>query len=83
LWGGLGLVSKIVSELKAVRTYDGEGNWHVAVFEGRLDDKNIQFSDQLHVNGSGLVDRVEIFLRPSSLADSFYGRMTALISQQH
>jgi hypothetical protein len=79
--GGLSLVSKIISDLKIVRTYDGEGNWHAAVFEGKIDCKDIQFSDHLHINDSGLVDRIEIFLRPSSLAGSFYGRMTALISQ--
>jgi hypothetical protein len=79
--GGLSLVSKIISNLKIVRTYNGEDNWHAAVFEGKLDNKDIQFSDHLHINHLGLIDRIEIFLRPSSLADSFYSRMTSLISQ--
>jgi len=68
---GLGLVSKIVQGLKLVRIYQASENWHLTVFTGNIDGDIISFSDQLHINDSSLIDRLEIFLWPTSIAGKF------------
>ena len=77
---GLGLVSGIVSDFRLVRTYASDENWHAAVFEGLIDGQLIQFSDHLHLSEENLIDRIEIFMRPASVADLFYHKMSAKIA---
>ena len=77
---GLGLVSGIVSDLRLVRTYASDEKWHAAVFEGLIDGQLIQFSDHLHLNENNLIDRIEIFMRPASVADLFYHKMSAKLA---
>ena len=77
---GLGLVSGIVSDLRMVRTYESDERWHAAVFDGLIDGQVIQFSDHLHLNEKNLIDRIEIFMRPASVADLFYQKMSAKLA---
>lgn len=76
---GLSIVSKIVSEFRLVRTYEAGDNWHAAVFDAKIDGEAVQFSDHLHVDENNCIDHIEVFMRPTSVADAFNAKMSAEI----
>lgn len=78
---GLSIVSKIVSEFRLVRTYEAGDNWHAAVFDAKIDGEAVQFSDHLHVDENNCIDHIEIFMRPTSVADAFNAKMAAEIQK--
>jgi hypothetical protein len=56
-----------------------DGRDHALVFRARVDDKQVEGCDFLHMNDAGLIDRFTVMVRPLSAAHALRDRMTALI----
>lgn len=78
----LSAVAVAVSDLRFVRSYDAGDNWHAILLEGTIDDTPVQFIDQVHLDNNGLVDHVDIFLRPAPLAPALLAKVTAEIQKR-
>jgi len=78
----LSAVAAVVSGLRFVRSYEAGDNWHAILLEGTIDDTPVQFIDQVHLDQNGLVEHVDIFLRPAPLAPVLLAKVTAEIEKR-
>jgi hypothetical protein len=78
----LSAVAAVVAGFKLVRTYDSEDNWYTVSLEGALEGTTVQFIDQVHINDENLVDHIDIFLRPASMAQTLLGKVTEEIQKR-
>lgn len=78
----LSTVARVIEDFKLVRTYESSDNWHAVLLEGLLDGTAVQFIDQVHIGDDDLVDHVDIFLRPASLAPVLLAKMTEEIQKR-
>jgi hypothetical protein len=78
----LSAVAATVSDFKVIRTYDGSEGWSVVLLEGSIDGTPVQFIDQVHVDENELVDHIDIFLRPASMAPVLLAKVTEEIRKR-
>lgn len=78
----LSAVSAVVTDFKFVRSYESSGNWYTVLLEGAIDGTAVQFIDQIHVDENNLVNHVDIFLRPASMAQTLLGKVTTEIQKR-
>lgn len=57
-----------------------DGRDHALVFRARVDDKEVEGCDFLHMNEDGRIDRFSVMVRPLSAAHALRDRMIALIN---
>jgi hypothetical protein len=64
-------VARTAPGIKRTLTADAGNNWHLLVFEGRLEDQKFQAIDQVHLNKDGKIDHIIIYMRPVPVAQKF------------
>jgi hypothetical protein len=77
----LSAVASAITDFTFIRSYESEQEWYAVLLEGTIDGTPVQFIDQVHIDGNGLVDHVDIFLRPASTAASLLEKVSAEIKR--
>ncbi len=78
----LSAVAAAVWNFRYIRTYTGSGNWSAILLEGVIDEVPVQFIDQVHVGEEGLIDHIDIFLRPAGIASILLAKVSAEIAKR-
>jgi hypothetical protein len=77
----LSAAATAIDGFKRIRSFEPDENWAAIVFEGTLDGTAIQLVDQVHLDESGLIDHVDVFLRPTAMIGILLPRMAAAIEK--
>jgi hypothetical protein len=77
----LSAAASAIDGFKLVRSFEPNENWAAIVFEGTLDGTTVQLLDQVHLDENGLIDHVDVFLRPTAMAGILLPRMAAAIEK--
>jgi len=75
----LSAAATAIDGFKLVRSFEPNESWAAIVFEGMLDGTTVQLIDQVHLDENGLIDHVDVFLRPTAMAGILLPRMAAAI----
>ena len=67
----LSQVAKTAPGIKCTLAADAGSDWHLLVFEGRLEHEPLQAIDQVHLNNDGKIDHIIIYMRPIPVAVKF------------
>lgn len=59
----------IIKDLKFKRSFHSTDEWGAILLEGVIDGTPVQIIDNLHINEHLLIDQINVFLRPSPLAE--------------
>ncbi len=68
-----------IDDFKLVRIFESDNSWAAIAFEGTLEGTAIQLIDQVHIDNNGLIDHVDVFLRPTAMAEILLPRMAVAI----
>ncbi|AUD05574.1 nuclear transport factor 2 family protein [Spirosoma pollinicola] len=71
-----------IENFKLVRTFEKEENWGAVVFEGQLDGNVVQLIDQVYLDENNLINHVDVFFRPTAMAEMLLDKMAAAIQLQ-
>ena len=78
----LSAVASAINDFTFVRSYESDQEWYAVLLQGTIDGMAVQFIDQVHFDEKGLVDHVDIFLRPASMAASLLEKVSAEIKKR-
>ena len=78
----LSAVATAVNDFKCTRTYHSSENWYMVLLDGSIDGTIVQFVDHVRLDDNDLVDHVDIFLRPASMAATLLEKVSAEIKKR-
>ncbi|WP_055696304.1 nuclear transport factor 2 family protein [Streptomyces prasinopilosus] len=75
-------VAEVFEDFRYVREVnDANGRDHVLVFTARVDDREVEGCDIIHVDDEGRIDRLTVMVRPLSGAQALQAAMSARFDQ--
>lgn len=72
----------VIDHFRLVRIFENEENWGVIIFEGEIDGNPVQLADQVYFDENSLINKVDIFFRPTAMAEILSGKMAGAIQIQ-
>ena len=69
-------VAKTVPGIKGTSMADARDDWYFLGFEGQIEGQKLQAIDQVHLNKDNKIDRIIIYMRPISAAQTFAEAIT-------
>jgi len=78
----LSAVASVVADFKVVQLYKADEHSYIVSLAGSIDEIPVQFIDQVHLDENNLIDHMDIFLRPASMASILLGKVTEEIKKR-
>ncbi len=71
-----------IDNFQLVRIFENDRNWAAIIFEGQIDGNAVQLVDQVYLDENSLINHVDVFFRPTAIAEILLGKMAAAIQLQ-